>query len=69
MFDGLWPLVFPTVLGLDAAGEVIKVGPDVTKFKVGDRVTFGGWPSANGGARGAFQQYALADVVRTTKVR
>jgi NADPH:quinone reductase-like Zn-dependent oxidoreductase len=54
MFDGLWRLVFPTMLGLDAAGEVIKVSPDVTKFKVGDRVTFGGWPSADGGARGAF---------------
>jgi len=69
IFDARWPLVYPTVLGLDAAGEVIKVGPDVTKFKVGDRVTFGCLPSADGaGARGAFQQYALADVVRTTKV-
>ncbi|KAF7338047.1 GroES-like protein [Mycena venus] len=63
----------PTVLGGDAAGEVTKIGPDVTKFKVGDRVTFACTPNSpkgvGDGERGAFQQYALADARVTAKAR
>jgi NADPH:quinone reductase-like Zn-dependent oxidoreductase len=32
------PIELPAVLGRDAAGEVVKVGPGVTAFKAGDRV-------------------------------
>lgn len=38
----------PLVVASDAAGEVVAVGPAVTAFKPGDRVTaafFQGWPS------------------------
>ncbi|KAJ7151423.1 GroES-like protein [Mycena crocata] len=56
---------FPTVLGLDGAGVVTKLGPDVSKFKIGDRVAFAGRPVLE---RGTFQQYALADVRYTTKI-
>ncbi len=32
------PLKFPHVLGSDVAGEIVKVGEQVTRFQVGDRV-------------------------------
>ncbi|KAJ7172238.1 chaperonin 10-like protein [Mycena filopes] len=63
---------YPTVLGVDAAGQVTKVGPEDSKFKVGDRVICLCTPnSAQGvgsGERGAFQQYTLADVRFTAKI-
>ena len=33
-----FPVTFPAVLGRDVAGEVLRVGSDVTAFKPGDRV-------------------------------
>lgn len=33
-----WPVIPHTIPCSDAAGEVISIGPDVTRFKVGDRV-------------------------------
>lgn len=33
-----WPFTYPTILGQDVAGEVVGVGPNVTRFKLGDRV-------------------------------
>jgi NADPH:quinone reductase-like Zn-dependent oxidoreductase len=32
------PLELPAILGRDASGEVVEVGPGVTAFRVGDRV-------------------------------
>ncbi|KAL4807423.1 zinc-binding oxidoreductase CipB [Aspergillus unguis] len=32
------PLNYPTILGQDVAGEVVQVGPNVTRFAPGDRV-------------------------------
>ena len=36
--QALMPLALPTILGRDASGEVVEVGPGVTRFKVGARV-------------------------------
>jgi Zn-dependent alcohol dehydrogenase len=38
VIDGSRPRVMPMVLGHEAAGEVIEVGPDVSGFAVGDHV-------------------------------
>ena len=38
--SGLYPLQLPSGIGLEAAGVVEAVGPDVTEFKPGDRVAY-----------------------------
>ena len=41
---GLYPLPYPSVLGMEAAGIVTEVGADVEELKVGDRVAYGAGP-------------------------
>jgi len=39
---GLWgPMIYPICVGHEIVGEVIAIGPLVTKFKVGDKVLYG----------------------------
>ncbi|HRD78377.1 MAG TPA: Zn-dependent alcohol dehydrogenase [Hyphomicrobiaceae bacterium] len=40
IMNGDWPLPLPMVLGHEAAGEVVEVGPGVTNVKKGDHVIF-----------------------------
>jgi NADPH2:quinone reductase len=53
------PLAFPYVIGCDVAGTVTKLGPDATRFKVGDRV----WGSNQGllGRPGVASELAAVD--------
>ncbi|CAO3662705.1 unnamed protein product [Umbelopsis vinacea] len=37
---GIYPMPTPFVPGREASGEVVEVGPNVTEFKVGDRVAY-----------------------------
>lgn len=55
-------LTYPAVLGSDVAGEVVQVGPGVTRLRPGDRVlahAFGIAKSQNRAAEGAFQHYVV----------
>ncbi|KAF5543557.1 oxidoreductase [Fusarium phyllophilum] len=58
---------FPAVLGSDLSGVVVSVGPDVTRFKPGDRVIgFALGVIDENINKAAFQTYTLVDEVATT---
>src|SRR5271157_5496241 len=50
---------FPAVLGIDLAGTVEAVGPDVSTFRAGDEVY--GMTGGVGGIPGSLAQYAAVD--------
>ncbi len=52
---GLYPAPLPFTPGNEGAGVIEAVGPDVTDFKVGDRVAWGMW-------RGSYAEYAAIPV-------
>ncbi|RFA18992.1 zinc-binding alcohol dehydrogenase family protein [Subtercola boreus] len=55
-------LPYPSVLGEDVAGEVVEVGSDVTRFRVGDRVVayaVGMEKERNHESEGAFQLFTV----------
>ncbi|KKC23798.1 NADP-dependent oxidoreductase [Sphingomonas sp. SRS2] len=47
-----FPVVFPYTLGTDLAGTIAEVGPDVTGWRVGDRVVARTDPSSGGALAG-----------------
>ncbi len=63
MGDIITPWIsYPFVIGSDLAGEVVEIGNQVTRFRVGDRVlgyAAGADKRRNRAAEGAFQDYAV----------
>ena len=42
--SGLYPLIYPSGLGMEASGIIKEVGPDVSSFSVGDKVAYASVP-------------------------
>jgi NADPH2:quinone reductase len=59
--SGLYPLTFPVVLGMEAAGVVEAVGDGVARFAPGDRVAYNG-------TLGAYAQFAVVPADQAVKV-
>jgi NADPH2:quinone reductase len=58
---GLYPYPLPGTLGLEAAGTIVAVGPDVTGVRTGDRVAYTGVP-------GAYAEMAVVPADRLVKL-
>ncbi len=59
--SGYYPLELPSGLGLEAAGKVVDVGPDVTDIAIGDRVVYGP-------VLGAYAKHRNAPAARMIKI-
>ncbi|KAI1342725.1 zinc-binding oxidoreductase CipB [Xylariaceae sp. FL0016] len=65
----LYPLSYPTILGQDVAGEVVAVGPGVTRFKPGARVlgNAAGFTTKRDEEKG-FQAYTVLETNLTSEI-
>ncbi|KAH7311922.1 zinc-binding oxidoreductase CipB [Rhexocercosporidium sp. MPI-PUGE-AT-0058] len=65
----IYPVKYPTILGQDVAGEVISVGPGVTRFKPGDRVlgVTTGFATGKDAEKG-FQAYTILNINGTSEI-
>ncbi|KAH0014221.1 oxidoreductase, partial [Aureobasidium melanogenum] len=63
-------LSYPTILGLDIAGEVVEVGSEASsRLQLGDRVlALAGGVSTNKPSRAAFQEYTVVVARLVTKI-
>jgi len=59
---GSYPLPLPSGLGVEGAGVVTAVGPNVAGFKVGDRVVYAGGPP------GAYATVRLIPAARAVRI-
>ncbi|KAF7370297.1 PKS-ER domain-containing protein [Mycena sanguinolenta] len=64
---GFGVLEYPAIFGLNAAGTVAELGPDVSSLVVGDRVT-ALQTYKHGGRRGTMQEYVVLPAFQCAKV-
>ena len=55
---------FPIIIGLDVAGEITRVGPGVTDWKIGDRVLVDPLNRVEGGLMGETMNGGLAELCK-----
>jgi len=59
--EGRYPAPLPFINGQEAAGVVVAVGADVTRFRLGDRVAYTG-------VLGSYAEYAAVPAVRLVRI-
>ena len=62
--SGLYPLMMPSGLGMEASGVIKEIGPDVSNFSVGDRVAYSAIPL---GAYSSHRIYKTKNLVKVPK--
>ena len=62
--SGLYPLMMPSGLGMEASGIIKEVAPDVSNFSVGDRVAYSAIPL---GAYSSHRIYKTKNLVKVPK--
>ncbi len=62
--SGLYPLMMPSSLGMEASGIVKEIGPDVSNFSIGDRVAYSAVPL---GSYSSHRIYRTANLVKVPK--
>tara|TARA_Y100001970_G_scaffold249933_1_gene321039 strand:- start:9680 stop:10651 length:972 start_codon:yes stop_codon:yes gene_type:complete len=60
--SGLYPLDMPSGLGMEASGIIKEVGPEVSGFSIGDRVSYAGIPL------GAYSTHRIFNTKNLVKV-
>ena len=60
--SGLYPVELPSNIGIEGAGLIEKVGPDVNKFNVGDRVAYASMPI------GSYSTHRIFPIKKLVKV-
>ena len=62
--SGLYPLMMPSGLGMEASGVIKEIGPDVSNFSVGDRIAYAAVPL---GAYSTHRIYRTSNLVKVPK--
>tara|TARA_B100000686_G_scaffold206120_1_gene212958 strand:- start:32 stop:1003 length:972 start_codon:yes stop_codon:yes gene_type:complete len=62
--SGLYPLMMPSGLGMEASGVIKEIGPDVSNFSAGDRVAYAAVPL---GAYSTHRIYKTNNLVKIPK--
>jgi len=62
--SGLYPLMMPSGLGMEASGVIKEIGPDVSNFSVGDRIAYAAVPL---GAYSSHRIYKTKNLVKVPK--
>jgi NADPH2:quinone reductase len=67
--SGLYPVELPSNIGIEGAGIIEKVGPDVTNFSVGDKVAYASMPIGSYATHRLFPTNKLVKVPKEIELK